>query len=77
LIVHAVVGIDPGVAQLKFTSAGNVEPFGVVVKVRTTFAGVPGVTWTVPGTDCVRLKSTLVMENVAAAAIPVTEAVTW
>ena len=76
LTVHVVVDMDTFGAQLKFTSAGKVEPFGVVFKVSTTFAGVPGVSCIVPGANCARVKSTLVMENVAEAVIPVAEAVT-
>jgi hypothetical protein len=76
LSVHVAADMKAGMAQLKFTSAGKVEPFGVVVKVSTTIAGVPGVICNVPGTVWARVKSTLERENVAAAAIPVTDAVT-
>ena len=76
LIAHVVLETDGGAVQLKFTSSGNVEPVGVVVKVNATFVGVPGVTWTVPGTDCAIVKSTLVMENAAVDATPATDAVT-
>ena len=74
LTVHVVFEANACAVQLKFTSSGNVEPAGVVVKVNTTFVGVPGVTWTVPGTDCAIVKSTLVMENAAVDATPATDA---
>jgi hypothetical protein len=76
LTVHVAFESDGGALQLKFTSSGKVEPDGVVVKVSTTFAGVPGVTWIIPGTDCAIVKSTLVMENAAEDATPATDAVT-
>ena len=40
---HVVVDTDPSAAQVKFTSAGKVEPVGVVVKISATFPGVPAV----------------------------------
>jgi hypothetical protein len=76
LSVHVVVDIDAGGAHVKFTSAGNGEPAGVVFNANVTFAGVPAVICTVPGGDCVILKSTLVRENVAGTALPATDAVT-
>ena len=76
LSVHVAVEIDAGAAHVKFTSAGNVEPVGVVVNVNVRFAGVPAVICTGPGTDCAIIKSTLVRENVIEAALPGTDAVT-
>ena len=76
LSVHVVLNIDAGPAHVTFTSAGNGEPAGVVVNVNVTFAGVPAVICTGPGTDCAIVKSTLVRENVAEAVLPATDAVT-
>jgi hypothetical protein len=78
LSVHVAVEIDAGAAHVKFTSAGNVEPVGVVVNVNVNvrFAGVPAVICTGPGTDCAIIKSTLVRENIIEAALPATDAVT-
>ena len=41
LSVHVAVEIDAGAAHVKFTSAGNVEPVGVVVNVNegSTYQG--------------------------------------
>jgi hypothetical protein len=76
LSAHVVVEADVGIAQLRYTSAGKVEPAGVVVKVRGMFAWVPAVNCTVPGTDCARAKSRLVRENVVEAPVPAMDAVT-
>jgi hypothetical protein len=76
LTEHVVVDLDPSAAQVKFTSAGKVEPVGVVVKISATFPGVPAASCTAPGADCARSKSTLVKENVASVAVPGAEAVT-
>jgi hypothetical protein len=38
----------PGMTQLKVTSAGKVDPLGVVVNVSATLEGVPAATATVP-----------------------------
>ena len=76
LSAHVVVDINAGAAHVKFTSAGNGDPVGVVVNINVTFADVPAVICTAPGTDCAILKSTLVRENVAEAVLPVTDAIT-
>ena len=73
---HDVFDGVPGMTQLKFTSAGKLDPAGVVFKVSKTFDGVPAVSCTPPGTDCEKVKSTLLSENAAGAATPGTEAVT-
>jgi hypothetical protein len=76
LSTHVRLNGNPDTAQLRFTSAGKVEPGGVVVMVSATLSGVPAVTCTIPGTDCAMVKSTLIRENVAEVAAPVTDAVT-
>ena len=75
LSAHVVVDIDAGAAHVKFTSAGNGEPAGVVFKANVTFAGAPAVICTVPGAGAIA-KSTLLRENVVEAALPATDAVT-
>jgi len=76
LSAHVVVDIEFGMTQLRYKSAGKVEPAGVVVKVRPMFAGVPAVSCIVPGADCARAKSTLVRENIAEDPLPAMDAVT-
>lgn len=69
-------GTEVGTTHFRFTSDGKVEPDGVVVKVSPMLAGIPGVSCTVPGTDSAIVKSTLVIENVAADPVPAIDAVT-
>ena len=47
LSAHDILVSDAGTAQVKFTSAGKAEPAGVVVRLKTTVAGVPAVICTV------------------------------